>query len=121
MNPQPTEEIIAQRRALLETEWHFEIGVEKFIRDTIEPVTCYICPFCDKKHHDEYEAENCCPRDIEQDRAYPCPTCEELHDSAAEAYLCCDDNQTAIPLDEGLRYQANHIQLEQRGQTRLFN
>lgn len=121
MKPEPTEQTIAERRTLLETEWHLELGIEKFVRDTIKSVTCYLCPVCDKKYHYEYEAENCCQRDIDQDRAYQCPTCEELHDSAAEAYFCCDDNQTAIPLDEGLRYQMDHIQLEKRGQTRLFN
>lgn len=120
MKPQPTEETIAQRRALLEIEWHFEMQVEQFAREKLKPITCYLCPICEEKHRDQFDASQCCPVRTEKDRAYECPTCNELYDTAAEAYLCCDDNQAEIPPDDGLRYLIEHAQLEKQGQTRLF-
>lgn len=121
MKPQPTDQSTADHIALLETEWVFELAVEKFARENIEQTDCYLCPICEDLHHSPLDAAHCCQPSVEEHYAYQCPTCEKLHDTATKAYWCCDDNQTKIPPDEGLRYQANHIQLEQHGQTRLFN
>ena len=121
MKHQPTEDTITERRALLETEWHFQACVEKFAREHMQPVKCYTCPMCDEKHNDYSAAAECCPRTPDEDRCYECPTCSKLYDDAAEAYLCCDENQVELPPDAGLGYQIEHIELERRGQTRLFN
>ena len=120
MKPQPTPEVIAQRRQQLENEWRFQSCVEAFAREHLQTVKCYICPVCEVKHGCYNAAAKYCPREPDEARCYECPNCSELHDDAADAYLCCEENQKALPPNEGLSYQIEHNALEARGQTRLF-
>lgn len=120
MQANQPEATTAERRQLLETEWHFQTCVEQFAREHLKPVKCYVCPICDDKHSDYDDAAHCCPREPDEDRCYECPTCSKLHEEAAEAYLCCEENQNELPPNEGLKYQIEHKALEAFGQTRLF-
>lgn len=80
----------------------------------------YRCPDCSKLHSDEFDAENCCPRDI--DRVWLCGKCEKEYpmsfgrrDSEAQRALaeaCCKD-------EEGFEI-ITKLDLEEEGQQRLW-
>ena len=51
------------------------------------PRRVYVCTRCDKVHHGQQDAIDCCPTDIAEQ--WECTECGTVFDTEQEAHDCC--------------------------------
>jgi hypothetical protein len=78
----------------------------------MKPETKYECTSCYDIHDDEWEAQECCPREV--NTVYVCAECDEVYLDVQEANECCAYGEE-IEL-----VRSSPIDLERAGQQRLF-
>jgi len=79
-----------------------------------EPIEKYRCCECGDTHEFEDDAYQCCPPQVTE--IFQCGTCGHEYDHYDEADVCCQGGS-----DETGRPRINPLELEARGQQRLFS
>ena len=50
----------------------------------------YVCPECESLYKEEYQADNCCPKeDVKRIEVWECLACGQIHHTEKWAEYCC--------------------------------